>query len=283
MAFAMPAQAQGDGSEVPIPDWVPIGFQVGAGKMKGILNTKTVTKTYTFEPNFSNEPFLSTPAWAEVEVFKWDLLAGNTVTIHKFISLNSITQSFNTFKGMAQVNQAAGLVNNQGNVFAASITDLPPQVFYSDVSMVEASLGLNNYENEVTLKDSVLADNIVSSFNSFLGLAQVNQAAGTLNNQNNVMALGANLGGHGYVAENDTFLGMHNTGNIIDVIPVGGTVSGAQTKVITTATISDSFNAYNGVAQVNQAPGSLNNQANIVSIAYAGHQGQGQPPVVPPE
>ena len=57
------------------------------------------------------------PQWAEVEVSKCDDNVGNTVTSTSMKLLNNITNSFNTFTGIVQVNQAAGILNNQGNVW----------------------------------------------------------------------------------------------------------------------------------------------------------------------
>jgi hypothetical protein len=120
-----------------------------------------------------------------------------------------------------------------------------------------------NFENALELADSVFLDNINNSFNGFTGLAQVNQASGILNNQDNVLALGSNVPVGGdvlrpQVAENDTFLTMQNTGN-------AALVSG----VVATSEIRGSFNSYTGISQVNQSPGSLNNQANITSFSLA--------------
>ena len=126
---------------------------------------------------------------------------------------NNIVNSFNRFIGIAQVNQASGILNNQGNILAAGFTDKTGDQQTFGVSMVEAAVEKANIGNAVSADSIVTSDTIATSFNSFIGLAQVNQASGILNNQNNVVVLGTNLNTTGLVAENDTFLSMNNTGN----------------------------------------------------------------------
>jgi hypothetical protein len=203
---------------------------------------------------------------AEAEVFKCDHNTANSADVSLLNTYDVIQDSFYQFVGIAQVNQAAGLLNNQGNVFAAGLTGSPGENVYG-LSLVEVAVEKGNIANSLEIQsiDSLnSSDSIRDSFRDFQGLAQVNQASGILNNQDNVMGLAANLDGTtGLVAENDTFLSMQNTANNADV----GTTN-------TVAEIRDSFSRFQGVAQVNQGPGCLNNQANIISIAYAGHQVQ---------
>jgi hypothetical protein len=102
-------------------------------------------------------------------------------------------------------------------------------------------------------------DDILSSFNEFTGIGQVNQAAGYNNNQGNVVAAAL-------VSTDKDVAAMTE-------------VAVEQTSYFNTLyseldysfdTISNSFNNFTGIGQVNQAAGSMNNQANIVSIAYTG-------------
>ena len=255
MAFALPALAQ---STEPTPDDCNVAFNVDVNKIKNIVINKVVNKAFNFNLDLQ-VTIAGFPQWAEVEVTKCDHNIGNTVTLTSMKSADNITNSFNTFTGIVQVNQAAGILNNQGNVMAAGITDKTGDQQTFGVSMVEAAVEKTNIGNILVVTNIVTLDSIVSSFNSLTGLAQVNQAAGILNNQNNVLVLGKNLNTTGLVAENDTFLSMENSGNIAQL-----------TNITTTATISSSFNGFTGAAQVNQAPGKLNNQANIISIAHAG-------------
>jgi hypothetical protein len=112
---------------------------------------------------------------------------------------------------------------------------------------------------------------IANSFNCFDGIGQVNQSPGSMNNQNNVVAVSAGLTGsgspcgwwgsseNGLLATNDTFLAQNNVDNW--AFP-----SGAYNSNL----ITGSFNGFTGIGQANQSSGSMNNQANIVSVSFAG-------------
>jgi hypothetical protein len=254
-AFAIPALAQLDQE----PDICDVGFDVNVTKTKDITITKSVTKTFEFEPVFLAD-YLLYPAWAEVEAFKCDHNEGNEVVVGEMAGSTNIVGSFNSFTGIAQINQATGLLNNQGNILAAGFTDGAGVDDTSvGVSMVEVAVEKANLGNELSVGEISANDNIVDSFNSFTGLAQINQASGILNNQNNVLAIAQNFNTLGLIAENDTFLTMQNSGNEATV-----------GEMRPSANIVDSFNAYTGAVQVNQSPGALNNQTNIISVAYAG-------------
>jgi hypothetical protein len=193
-----------------------------------------------------------------------------------------ISKSFTDFVGIAQVNQAAGAGNNQGNALAAAVTD--PNSDNGDAGYYTASYGKNdrdnrnndpkgavahtevaigqlNYDNCVTLTAVKFNDAINDSFQNFTGVAQVNQSAGFGNNQKNAAAIAANVKTAGAVAISDTFMSQTNCSQKVDI--------GTDTTV--TAQIAGSFTNSCGLAQVNQSPGSLNNQANTVAISYSGY------------
>ena len=244
--FSLPVMAQEQN-----PQDCNVSFDVRALKNKLITINKEVNKVFNFNVDL-NVTIEGLPAWAEVEVFKCDHNIGNALFVQGIIPKNNILNSFNGFTGIAQVNQGAGYLNNQGNVAALGITGTTGV----GLSMVEAAVEKTNIGNALVVVGCNFSDTITSSFLNFTGVAQVNQGSGCLNNQNNVLALGANNGGVGLVAENDTFLSMQNSGNAASI-----------TNTPSTATIGNSFNGGRGIAQVNQAPGSLSNQANIVSIS----------------
>jgi hypothetical protein len=216
-------------------------------------------------------------------------LEGNIVVTGKagvYIKLNdSISASFNQFTGIAQVNQAAGAGNNQGNALAAAVTDPnDPNGDSGDggcysnylgrdgrrdnqnndpkgaVAHTEVAIGQYNFDNTVELKAAKLTDEISDSFKNFTGVAQVNQAAGFGNNQKNAAAIAANVKTAGAVAVSDAFMSQTNCYNTVDY----------KTDTTIKATIDGSFKSGCGLAQVNQSPGSLNNQANTVAISYSG-------------
>ena len=254
--FILPALAQEQN-----PDDCNLSFNVDVVKNKKINIEKNVVKNFEYNLNVGSTFSVFPLQLAEVEAFKCDENVGNKATVIGMRTLNNIVNSFNSFVGVAQVNQASGFQNNQGNIFAAGFTNVTNnnESTFWGVSMVEAAVEKANIGNALIAQSIITQDNISNSFNSFVGVAQVNQASGFQNNQNNVVVLGTNLNTAGLMAENDTFLSMNNTGNEVTL-----------STIQSTATISGSFNSMTGLAQVNQGPGGQNNQANIISIAHAG-------------
>lgn len=218
--------------------------------------------------NFFVCAFIDPKAIAECDVWKCDYNANNQVDLFATLSDDKIENSFKNFTGIGQANQAAGYANNQGNVVAAAIVQAKEVA-----AMTEVGVDQENYNNCLEASLTLSFDSISGSFNRFTGIGQANQSAGSMNNQNNVVAISAGLadssssspcggsygGSQDLVATNDTFLTQTNTQGYVKAC-----------GVITANSVTDSFNGFTGIGQVNQSAGSLNNQANIVSIAYVG-------------
>lgn len=116
---------------------------------------------------------------------------------------------------------------------------------------------VDGFVNEyVNVFGSVNSDTIEGSFEGASGVVGVNQAAGSLNNQNNAIAIA--VGTDAVYALGEADLGQYNTANLADVTD--------QTR---TDTIAGSFGNFAGIASVNQAAGALNNQANVVDVAVS--------------
>lgn len=112
------------------------------------------------------------------------------------------------------------------------------------------------YANEyVNTFGSLLTDSITGSFADGAGVVGVNQASGSINNQNNALAIA--IGDEAVYALGEADLGQFNTRNLVDVID----------QVRTDEISGGSFDGFAGVAMVNQSSGSVNNQANVVDIA----------------
>ncbi len=116
----------------------------------------------------------------------------NTLTTGNQITTDAISASFDTFQGIANVNQSAGNLNNQGN--AVAIAGGVNQVVVkaaTDIMLSQANAfntlneGNNDFDSGNQTKDSINS----GSFNSSFGVSNVNQAAGSLNNQKNVVAI----------------------------------------------------------------------------------------------
>ena len=136
-------------------------------------------------------------------------------------------------------------------------------------------------ENEGGREDGNLVDTvnllfrdavIANSINGNLGIVNVNQSAGTANNQANMVALAVSLvdeedeGGGVALAEAD--LGQVNAFNRVqesDSDPTSG--SDPFLGINKSATIVGSVNNNTGIVNVNQGAGNMANQANNVSAA----------------
>jgi hypothetical protein len=144
-------------------------------------------------------------------------------------------------------------VNNDTDT--ADSEDAPP----GDPPPPNTPSGFSN--QYVNVDPSTLTDTIGNSggsggpFAGGSGVAGVNQAAGSLNNQNNALAI--SLGDHVVHALGELDLGQFNTWNQAENF--------AQVRTDTIA--GGAFNGFSGVAMVNQSSGSINNQANVVDIA----------------
>lgn len=255
VAFALPAPAQLEQED----DICDVSFNVDVEKDKTITIDKTVEKNFEYNLNVEFLQAFSPLQLSEVEVFKCDLNAGNVVEVEELGGSTDITGSFTNFAGIVQVNQSSGLLNNQGNIAAAGFTDQTGDQTVWGVSMVEVAVEKTNAGNMLTVTEIHGSDNISTAGNGFAGLSQINQSSGVLNNQNNVVAIAKNFNTIGIMAENDTFLSMENSGNEPTV-----------DSITASAKITDSFQNGSGAVQINQGAGALNNQTNIISIAFAG-------------
>ena len=234
--------------------------------------TTALTTNKTFDPK----------ARADAEAVKNDLNYNNDMQVGDSTFADNMSGSFVGFIGIGQSNQAAGQMNNQGNVAAVA--------FVSDNNAYASSLaavGVSNKNNEYTAnhaKDSLgcytdwwtpaatltQTDNMLNSFTGFIGIGQSNQSAGSMNNQNNAVSVAAGVnedskggwcgfsGGNGMVAIAGSELAMTNSCNKFQL-----------DKATFTNNMNGSFNSFVGIGQSNQSAGNMNNQANVVSVAAA--------------
>ena len=97
---------------------------------------------------------------------------------------------------------------------------------------------------------------ITGSINHNVGVTNVNQAAGQMNNQMNATAVAVCL--DGAVALSETDLGQYSIGNQV-----------YETYTTKTASILGSINENRGVTFVNQTSGNMANQGNALSLSYS--------------
>lgn len=196
--------------------------------------------------------------------------------------------------GLVNVNQSAGNMNNQGNAVSVAVDAIkdPPSVpppppgtppvdpggsgFANSQAHIEQVNGQEGEEGEGNLVDTVnllFRDALIqTSINGNLGIVNVNQSAGNMNNQANLVAIAVSLvdeedsGGGVALAEAD--LGQVNVANIVresDSDPTS--TSSPFLGINKSAVITGSVNNNTGIVNVNQGAGNMANQANNVSAA----------------
>ena len=249
VAFTVPALAQTTGYNSSLQLTENIAFDYHLWKYKLIAEAQISADLYftfickTYNPD----------SRASAQVFKKQVNQGNVYEPWFVTNQDLIVDSFTGYKGIGQANQAAGPMNNQGNVVNAAVTSKQNAYASAEVTDVQFNDGLC-YDPE---KDpfSSFNDKIERSFNRFEGVGQVNQSAGFANNQNNVVNVAFSTNG-AMVATSDVQLEQVNVKNVV-----------ISSFICTTNTAKESFNGFTGVGQMNQSAGNFNNQANIVSFA----------------
>lgn len=157
-------------------------------------------------------------------------------------------------QGITAVNQSSGEANNQGNAVAIAVVGPGTP----SLRAVDANATQVMTRNSVTTAAS-LETRIEDSFNGVSGIAQVNQAAGHVNNQLNLfaLALGEAAGPAGAPMADAQLgqIGSEEDSALSD--------TGAEKHI----TIANSFNGFDGVAQVNISAGNLNQVGNVLGVS----------------
>jgi len=179
-------------------------------------------------------------------------LIGNRLEERDVISRSVMHESFVDGRGILSVNQASGNMNNQANVRVLAFADGEGLLY--DLSLATSARSIKNtvisyggeYENRIT-----------HSFGGGVGIIGVNQSAGSLNQQVNVVVLGIGVAlGPDVVALGDAALGETIADN-------GASGSSNRADIIT-----DSFTGFRGIAQVNQSSGDLNVLGNTLGFSF---------------
>jgi hypothetical protein len=182
--------------------------------------------------------------------------------------------SINGNSGIVGVNSDVGNMVNQGNVVSLSVTGREPQAgeegipAESSLTHSQAEADQSNTNNRVFDSEFLPVDvdgtplftspnklaGIKDSINGNSGIVGVNQNAGNMNNQHNLVAL--SIGFQSFVALSEAALGQENVGNVVFEI-----------ETIKRDGILRSVNGNSGVVSINQSVGNMNNQAHVVSFS----------------
>jgi len=258
------------------------------------FKTISLSETFTYTENVA---FTGTglflfngEGWAKIQEQQelYSLyLEVDTANIEVRKQANILGGSYDRATGIANVNQSPGNLNNQANEVGLSLAQpgtpvgpgSAPGTFggmYCEAQVVSVQYNGILYRpatdtrtaamNTLLFSNNNLSDRIDSSFNGFSGIANVNQAAGYLNNQGNAVAIAGGIEKVVVKAASNVMLAQNNAfNNVTD----GGTA--AFPGNTTNDSIGNSFNNAFGVTNVNQAAGAMNNQKSAVAISFAGY------------
>ncbi|RLA85066.1 MAG: hypothetical protein DRG31_03910 [Deltaproteobacteria bacterium] len=96
---------------------------------------------------------------------------------------NSILEN----RGIVNVNQSVGNMNNQANQIVLAVAS------EALVALSEADLGQSSTGNTVNEVGTVRLDSITNSINGNVGVVNVNQSSGNMNNQSNIISISASV------------------------------------------------------------------------------------------
>lgn len=179
-------------------------------------------------------------------------LVGNRLEERDVISKSVMHGSFVDGRGILSINQASGNINNQANVRVLAIAD--GEGLLHDYSL---AVSTRSSKNTVISYGGEYEGRISNSFGGGVGIVGVNQSAGSLNQQANVLVLGIGVAlGPEVVVLGDADLG----GTIAD-----NSANGSSNRA---DIITDSFTGFRGIAQVNQSSGDLNILGNSVGFSF---------------
>ena len=169
-----------------------------------------------------------------------------------------IAGSVNDNSGVVQLNQDVGNMVNQGNVASVSVATGDSFSTFTDANSAAEQVNEDNTSTTTVVfqedQTATKRADITDSINGNSGIIHVNQNTGDMNNQLNANSVAISEGA--IVALADAALGQFNTGN-----------STGDVNTFKFDTIAGSVNGNSGIINVNQASGSMNNQATTISFA----------------
>jgi hypothetical protein len=244
--------------------WAEVDVTADIFKFKTVVETETINVNKNYEVKVIQAEEVDNSA--ESQVIKNDSNTGNAV----YDEASELTAtidggSFDGSTGIVGVNQSPGYINNQGNAASVAVA-AEGDAFVHAEAAVDALNAFNLLEHDPGAE--ARTNLIDTSFIGVSGIVGVNQATGSMNNQDNATAFSLGVDAAASLAQTD--LGLFN--GALDqsseaFVSVGSNVISADYAESNTDTLTASFAGSSGVVGVNQSTGSLNNQVNAVSIA----------------
>jgi hypothetical protein len=172
-----------------------------------------------------------------------------------------IEDSINDNSGIVGVNQDVGNMVNQANVVALAVTNSESALTHAQAETDQVNTLNFSFHRETTAFDiddpeanPNLTATITGSINGNAGVVGVNQNAGNMNNQANLVALSVGLGSE--FALSEASLGQVNSSNTV-----------IEVQTVKFGRIEGSISNNSGIVGVNQSVGNMNNQASAVSVS----------------
>lgn len=261
---------------VAVPALADVTVTAEINKTKDVFVLETIDTTKTVNLNAAVTLLTDTAAEAQAVVNTKNEKAGVFVgsrsgpsllppyvttlspsTLRRAAKLSNAVQS-NT--GVMGVNQDAGALANQGNVVSLGMVNTPGAFVNTQAEVQQVNKQSNSdyivTPGEVSDPSNTLTNSILDN----TGIVGVNQNTGNLNSQTNAVALAIGLGG-ARVALSEAALGQVNSG------ANGVQHRAGEVGTVNTNTIENVANNNVAIVGVNQASGSMNNQAGVVSFA----------------
>jgi hypothetical protein len=174
----------------------------------------------------------------------------------------AIVGSGNGSQGIMALNQDAGPGGGaQANIVVVALSNGPNATALARLLAEQVAITENTPSPTDVLPPFAGALAVVDSYKGGVGIAQINQSAGSGNLQRNATLIAAALGGGDAQAVSEADLGSLGSLN-------RSNTSSATTRG--TASVSGSFTDFSGIVQVNQTIGSGNIVSNTVSFTYGG-------------
>lgn len=183
---------------------------------------------------------------------------GPTSRTSRFITSGQNSQ------GIIAINQESGNLNNQSNVFVISALAGVGNAELSDTNLVAAA---RTEGNTVRSAGGDREDRIQVSFFRSSGVVGVNQTAGNLNQQSNIMVL---------TEATEPVAGLFNTlssSALEQVVAANaGSIEPNTEEGLRSDFMHGSFVEFRGLAQINQSAGDLNVVQNGMLVSLTGFQ-----------
>ena len=171
-------------------------------------------------------------------------------------------QSGQSSQGIIAINQESGNLNNQSNVFVVSALAGLGDADLSEAGLVSVA---RSQGNSVQSAGGDREDRIQVSFFRSSGVVAMNQTAGNLNQQSNVMVLT-----EATAPVSDFFTTLNYSALEEVVAGNGGTIQPTESEGLRRDFMHASFVEFRGLAQINQSAGDLNVVQNGMLVSMNG-------------